>query len=189
VLCLVAKSDMRHVEQALKTTPEENLAMIRDSVRTGRDHGRQVFIDCEHFFDGFRHDPEYASLVVRTALEAGAEAVVLCDTNGGRIDARGALDGYGAHGQQRRVCGEHNEQYQAQRSRRPQQRSLAPLSRSLGEATRLRALIAASSTFRLVQASIRLGRLPGRGVGFAREPPRLALPRCGIVLLVELIVS
>jgi 2-isopropylmalate synthase len=85
VLCLVAKSDMRHVEQALRTTPAENLAMIADSVRTGREHDRQVFIDCEHFFDGFRHDPEYATLVVRTALEAGAEAVVLCDTNGGRI--------------------------------------------------------------------------------------------------------
>nr|WP_255672622.1 citramalate synthase [Glycomyces amatae] len=85
VLCLVAKSDMRHVEQALRTTPEENLAMIADSVRTGREHERQVFIDCEHFFDGFRHDPDYAALVVRTALEAGAEAVVLCDTNGGRI--------------------------------------------------------------------------------------------------------
>jgi 2-isopropylmalate synthase len=85
VLCLVAKSDMRHVEQALRTTPEENLAMIGDSVRTGREHDRQVFIDCEHFFDGFRHDPEYATLVVATALQAGAEAVVLCDTNGGRI--------------------------------------------------------------------------------------------------------
>ncbi|SDD22493.1 citramalate synthase [Glycomyces harbinensis] len=85
VLCLVAKSDMRHVEQALRTTAEENLAMIGDSVRTGREHDRQVFIDCEHFFDGFRSDPEYATLVVRTALEAGAEAVVLCDTNGGRI--------------------------------------------------------------------------------------------------------
>jgi 2-isopropylmalate synthase len=93
VLCLVAKSDMRHVEQALKTTAEENLAMIADSVRTGREQDRQVFIDCEHFFDGFRHDPEYATLVVRTALEAGAEAVVLCDTNGGRIpsDITGAV--------------------------------------------------------------------------------------------------
>ncbi|GAB3646998.1 (R)-citramalate synthase [Glycomyces tarimensis] len=87
VLCLVAKSDMRHVEQALRTTADENLTMITDSVATGREHGRQVFIDCEHFFDGFRHDPAYATLVVRTALEAGAEAVVLCDTNGGRIPA------------------------------------------------------------------------------------------------------
>ncbi|GAA1674482.1 citramalate synthase [Glycomyces endophyticus] len=85
VLCLVAKSDMRHVEQALRTTPEENLAMIADSVRTGREHERQVFIDCEHFFDGYRHDPVYATLVVKTALDAGAEAVVLCDTNGGSI--------------------------------------------------------------------------------------------------------
>ncbi|GAA2283713.1 citramalate synthase [Glycomyces scopariae] len=85
VLCLVAKSDMRHVEQALRTTPEENLAMITDSVRTGREHDRQVFIDCEHFFDGYRHDPVYATLVVKTALDAGAEAVVLCDTNGGSV--------------------------------------------------------------------------------------------------------
>src|SRR5699024_2493421 len=84
-LCLVAKSDVRHVEQALRTTPEENLAMITDSVRAGREAGREMFIDCEHFFDGFRPDPEYATLVVRTAIEAGAEAVVLCDTNGGSI--------------------------------------------------------------------------------------------------------
>ncbi|WP_051325394.1 citramalate synthase [Glycomyces tenuis] len=86
-ICLVAKSDVRHVERALRTTPEENLAMITDSVRTGRELGREMFIDCEHFFDGFRHDPDYATLVVRTALEAGAEAVVLCDTNGGSIPA------------------------------------------------------------------------------------------------------
>ncbi len=92
-LCLVAKSDMRHVEQALRTTAEENLAMITDSVRTGREAGREMFIDCEHFFDGFRHDPDYATLVVRTALEAGAAAVILCDTNGGSIpsDITGAV--------------------------------------------------------------------------------------------------
>ncbi|WP_232805683.1 citramalate synthase [Glycomyces xiaoerkulensis] len=92
-LCLVAKSDVRHVRQALRTSPEENLAMITDSVRSGREHGRETFIDCEHFFDGFRHDPEYATLVVRTALEAGADAVVLCDTNGGSIpsDVTGAV--------------------------------------------------------------------------------------------------
>jgi 2-isopropylmalate synthase len=76
---------MRHVAQALRTTPEENLAMVDDSVRTGREFGREVFIDCEHFFDGFRYDPEYATRVVTTALDAGAEAVVLCDTNGGSI--------------------------------------------------------------------------------------------------------
>ncbi|GAB3230180.1 citramalate synthase [Glycomyces halotolerans] len=87
-LCLVAKSDMRHVRQALRTTAEENLAMITDSVRTGRDQGRETFIDCEHFFDGFAYDPDYATLVVRTALEAGAEAVILCDTNGGSIPSR-----------------------------------------------------------------------------------------------------
>ena len=85
VVCLVAKSDIRHVERALRTTPEENLAMVRDSVEHFRAHGRRVFVDCEHFFDGFRFDPAYARSVVQTALEAGAERVVLCDTNGGML--------------------------------------------------------------------------------------------------------
>ncbi len=85
VVCLVAKSDIRHVERALRTTGEENLAMVRDSVRFFLERGRRVFIDCEHFFDGFRYDPDYARSVVRTALDAGAERVVLCDTNGGML--------------------------------------------------------------------------------------------------------
>ncbi|MDP9797253.1 2-isopropylmalate synthase [Catenuloplanes nepalensis] len=85
VVCLVAKSDIRHVERALRTTGDENLAMIRDSVAHFRAHGRRVFIDCEHFFDGFRFDPDYTASVVRTALDAGAERVVMCDTNGGML--------------------------------------------------------------------------------------------------------
>jgi 2-isopropylmalate synthase len=84
-VCLVAKSDLRHVERALRTTPEENLAMVHDSVLHFLQRGRRVFIDCEHFFDGFRFDPGYARSVVRTALDAGAERVVLCDTNGGML--------------------------------------------------------------------------------------------------------
>ncbi len=84
-VCLVAKSDIRHVERALRTTGEENLEMVRDSVTHLIGLGRRVFIDCEHFFDGFRHDPDYARSVVLTALEAGAERVVLCDTNGGML--------------------------------------------------------------------------------------------------------
>lgn len=85
VITLVAKSDVRHVERALRTTLAENLAMISDTVAYLRSEGRRVFVDCEHFFDGFRHDAEYATEVVRTAATAGAEAVVMCDTNGGML--------------------------------------------------------------------------------------------------------
>ncbi|MBD0323894.1 MAG: citramalate synthase, partial [Aldersonia sp.] len=85
VVCLVAKSDILHVERALRTTGEENLAMVRDSVRHFRANGRRVFLDCEHFFDGYRYDPDYTASVVRTALDAGAERVVMCDTNGGML--------------------------------------------------------------------------------------------------------
>lgn len=87
VVTLVAKSDVRHVEKALRTTPAENLAMIRDSVGYLRSEGRRVFLDAEHFFDGYRHDPAYAVEVVRVAAEAGAEVVALCDTNGGMLPA------------------------------------------------------------------------------------------------------
>jgi 2-isopropylmalate synthase len=85
VVCLVAKSDIRHVERALRTTGDENLAMVRDSVRHFRANGRRVFVDCEHFFDGYRYDPDYTASVVRAALDAGAERVVMCDTNGGML--------------------------------------------------------------------------------------------------------
>jgi len=85
VVCLVAKSDVRHVQRALRTTREENLAMVRDTVEYLRGEGRRVFLDCEHFFDGFRFDPEYTALVVAMALEAGAEVAVMCDTNGGML--------------------------------------------------------------------------------------------------------
>ncbi|MDT0378693.1 citramalate synthase [Streptomyces sp. DSM 42041] len=85
VVTLVAKSHDRHVELALRTTREENLAMVRDTVAHLRGLGRRVFVDCEHFFDGHRADPAYATQVVRTAHEAGADVVVLCDTNGGML--------------------------------------------------------------------------------------------------------
>jgi 2-isopropylmalate synthase len=88
VVTLVAKSDIRHVERALRTTGEENLAMVGDTVRYLVSEGRRVFLDCEHFFDGFFFDPEYASLVAAAALEAGAEAAVMCDTNGGMLPSR-----------------------------------------------------------------------------------------------------
>ena len=60
-VCLVAKSDLRHVERALRTTAEENLAMVRDTRHPPGREGRRVFVDCEHFFDGFRFDPEYTA--------------------------------------------------------------------------------------------------------------------------------
>src|SRR6185503_13599854 len=85
VVCLVAKSDVLHVERALRTTREEDLAMVRDTVEFFRNEGRRVFLDCEHFFDGFRFDPEYTASVVRAAVEGGAERVVMCDTNGGML--------------------------------------------------------------------------------------------------------
>jgi len=88
VVCLVAKSDSRHVERALRVPLAENLAMVRDTVAHLRAEGRRVFLDCEHFFDGYTADPAYALEVVRTAAEAGADVVVLCDTNGGMLPTR-----------------------------------------------------------------------------------------------------
>ncbi|MGH3095020.1 MAG: citramalate synthase [Streptosporangiales bacterium] len=85
VACLVAKSDARHVERALQTSKDENLAMVRDTVAHLTAEGLRVFLDAEHFFDGYRFDPAYALAVVRTAAEAGADVVVLCDTNGGML--------------------------------------------------------------------------------------------------------
>ena len=85
VVTLVAKSDIRHVERALKTTGEENLAMIADTVAYLRDQGRRVILDAEHFFDGYRYDADYALRAVVAAFGAGAEVVCLCDTNGGML--------------------------------------------------------------------------------------------------------
>jgi 2-isopropylmalate synthase len=85
VITVVAKSDIRHVEQALKTTGEQNLEMVSDTVRYLVSHGRRVFVDLEHFFDGYKADPEYACSVLEAAHQAGASVVVLCDTNGGML--------------------------------------------------------------------------------------------------------
>jgi 2-isopropylmalate synthase len=99
---LVAKSHVRHVESALRTTLAENLAMIRDTVSFLRGEGRQVFLDAEHFFDGYASDPAYALEVVRAAAEAGAVVIALCDTNGGMLPHQigdvvsDVLDGTGA---------------------------------------------------------------------------------------------
>ncbi|MCW2609072.1 MAG: 2-isopropylmalate synthase/homocitrate synthase family protein, partial [Cryptosporangiaceae bacterium] len=85
VVTLVAKSDVRHVTQALRTTYEENLAMVSDTVRFLVGEGRRVFLDCEHFFDGYAHDRDYGLRVLEAAFSAGADVGVLCDTNGGQL--------------------------------------------------------------------------------------------------------
>jgi 2-isopropylmalate synthase len=85
VVTLVAKSHDRHVELALRTTLEENLAMVRDTVTHLREEGQSVFLDAEHFFDGYRDNRAYALEVLRTAYDAGAEVIALCDTNGGML--------------------------------------------------------------------------------------------------------
>ncbi|HET9648260.1 MAG TPA: citramalate synthase [Microlunatus sp.] len=85
VACVVAKSHDRHVEQALRTSLRENLDMITDTVRHLRAEGQRVFVDCEHFFNGFEENRAYALECVQAAAEAGAEVVVLCDTNGGML--------------------------------------------------------------------------------------------------------
>ena len=70
---------------ALETTDEENLASIRDSVRAAKATGREVLLDCEHFFDGYKANPAYALACAKAAYEEGARWVVLCDTNGGTL--------------------------------------------------------------------------------------------------------
>jgi len=83
VVTLVGKSWDLHVTRVLETSLEENLAMISDSVDFLRAQGRRVFFDAEHFFDGFKANPDYAVQAVKAAANAGAECVILCDTNGG----------------------------------------------------------------------------------------------------------
>jgi 2-isopropylmalate synthase len=84
-ICFVAKSWDYHVKVALGTTEEENLASIRDSVRAAKAKGREVLLDCEHFFDGYKANPTYALSCAKAAYDEGARWVVLCDTNGGTL--------------------------------------------------------------------------------------------------------
>ena len=84
-ICFVAKSWDYHVRVALETTEDENLASIRDSVRAGKARGREILLDCEHFFDGYKANPTYALACAKAAYDEGARWVVLCDTNGGTL--------------------------------------------------------------------------------------------------------
>ena len=102
VVTIFGKSWLLHVKEVLQTTADENLAMIADTVRFLKDHGRLVVYDAEHAFDGFQDDPEYALATWQAAEHAGADVVALCDTNGGSLPtdvtriashARGRLSG------------------------------------------------------------------------------------------------
>src|SRR5690349_1937351 len=84
-ICFVGKSWDFHVKVALETTDEENLASIRDSVSAAKAKGREVLLDCEHFFDGYKANPKYALACAKAAYDNGARWVVLCDTNGGTL--------------------------------------------------------------------------------------------------------
>jgi 2-isopropylmalate synthase len=87
VVCLVGKSWDLHVTEALRTTLEEGVAMVQDSIAFLVSEGRRVFFDAEHFFDGYRQNRSFALAVLGAAEEAGAERLVLCDTNGGALPA------------------------------------------------------------------------------------------------------
>jgi len=85
VVCIVGKASAYHVTEALRTSLDEGVAMVADSVRFLKSRGRRVFFDAEHFFDGYRDDPEFSMRVLQGAAEAGADCLVLCDTNGGSL--------------------------------------------------------------------------------------------------------
>lgn len=85
VVTVFGKTWLLHVTDVLRTTPEENLAMIEDSVRYLVENGREVIYDAEHFYDGFSDRPEYALATLEAAVRGGARYLVLCDTNGGKL--------------------------------------------------------------------------------------------------------
>jgi 2-isopropylmalate synthase len=85
VVTIFAKSSPTHAKEVLRVTLDENLDLVEDSVEYLRENGRRVFLDAEHFFDGFAEDASYALSVLERAWNAGAEILILCDTNGGRL--------------------------------------------------------------------------------------------------------
>ncbi len=88
VITIFGKSWDLHVKEVFKTDLEENIQMIHDSVKYLKSKGKKVVYDAEHFFDGYIHNPSYALKTLRTALEAGASVLVLCDTNGGSLPSK-----------------------------------------------------------------------------------------------------
>lgn len=84
-ICIVGKSWDYHVREALRADLDEGIAMVASSIEYLKSHDRRVFFDAEHFFDGYAGNPEFAMAILRAASEAGAERLVLCDTNGGHL--------------------------------------------------------------------------------------------------------
>ncbi|MCJ7473133.1 MAG: citramalate synthase, partial [Actinobacteria bacterium] len=82
-VCVVGKSSRSHVEKVIETTIENNLSMISDTIKYLKNYFSEVHFDAEHFFDGFKEDPEYALMTLEAAGDAGADFVCICDTNGG----------------------------------------------------------------------------------------------------------
>lgn len=85
VVTIFGKSWRLHVTDVLRTSEHENLAMINDTVRFLKEHGKEVFFDAEHFFDGYKDSPEFALKTLKAAVEGGADGIVLCDTRGGGL--------------------------------------------------------------------------------------------------------
>lgn len=85
VITIFAKSSVVHATEILRVTTDENLRIVQESVAYLKAQGRRVFLDAEHFFDGYFEDSEYALSVLQTAHDAGAECLILCETNGGRL--------------------------------------------------------------------------------------------------------
>ena len=88
VITMVGKTWSLHVAEVLRTTPEENIAMIADSIRYFKGLGKEVVYDAEHFFDGYKDDPRYSLATLQAAQDAGVDIAVLCDTNGGSMPSR-----------------------------------------------------------------------------------------------------
>src|SRR5688500_16606105 len=80
---IVGKPVLLHVSEVLRATPDESIAMIADSIKFFKDHGKIVFYDAEHRFAGYKDEPDYAMATWQAGEKAGAECIVLCDTNGG----------------------------------------------------------------------------------------------------------
>src|SRR5213593_2028363 len=87
VVTIFGKTWLLHVKEVLRATPDENLAMIAETVRYLKAHGKYVVYDAEHCFDGYKDDPEYALATFQAAEKAGADLIALCDTNGGCLPA------------------------------------------------------------------------------------------------------
>jgi 2-isopropylmalate synthase len=107
VVTIFGKTSLLHVREVLQTTPDENVAMIADTVRFLKQHGRFVVYDAEHAFDGYKEDAAYALATLRAAEEAGADIVTLCDTNGGSLPGEVAAITKAARGSLRATLGIH----------------------------------------------------------------------------------